>query len=103
MKKPRQSHEADYLYEDILHECEDLEFLNRFVDRLRETEYQILLIVCGHTKYGKVPIHMVKPILDKYWKTYKHIGHLKNITYVLNMALRKINTEKMYDKFKVLS
>lgn len=93
---------ADCLLEDILHECENLEFLNRFANKLRETEYRILLIVCGHTKHGKVPIHMVKPILDEYWRTYKNATHLKNIAYVLNVALKKINAEKMYDKFKNL-
>lgn len=89
--------------EDILTQCEDLEFLNQFAGSLRESEYRILLILCGHTRHGKVPLHMVKPILDEYWKTYKFKAHLKNINYILNIALKKISTQKMYQSFDIMS
>jgi hypothetical protein len=89
--------------EDVLQECENLEFLNKFSGILRETEYRILLIICGHTKHGKVPIHMVKPILDSYWHTYNYKAHLKNVGYIMNIALSKIRTANLYQSFNTIS
>lgn len=89
--------------EELLAQCEDLEFLNQFAGKLRESEYRILLILGGHTRHGKVPIHMVKPILDEYWNCYKYKAHLKNINYILNIALKKISTQKMYQSFDIVS
>lgn len=93
----------DYDFEKILSDCENLEYLNKFAGRLRESEYRILLILCGHTKHGKVPLSMVKPILDEYWQSYCYHSHLKNIAYVLNVALRKIHNEKIFQSFNTIS
>lgn len=93
----------DYNFEKILSDCENLEYLNKFAGRLRESEYRILLILCGHTKHGKVPLSMVKPILDEYWQSYRYHSHLKNIAYVLNVALRKIHNEKIFQSFNTIS
>lgn len=90
-------------YDAILTDCENLEYLNKFAGRLRESEYRILLILCGHTRHGKVPISMVKPILDEYWQSYRYHSHLKNIAYVLNVALRKIHNEKIFQAFQTNS
>lgn len=94
---------ANINYDDILTECEDLEYLNKFAGYLRETEYRILLIICGHTKHGKVPIACVKPILDEYWLSQGYQSHLNNIAYVLNAALRKIHNEKVFKLFNTIS
>ena len=93
----------DMQMDDILLACENLEYLNQFAGRLRETEYRILLIICGHTRHGKVPIHQVKPILDEYWHSVKCKVHLKNIHFVLNRAINKIKTEVIYLNFNTLS
>lgn len=89
--------------EDILTACENLEFLNQFAGRLRETEYRILLILCGHTRHGKVSLQQVKPILDEYWNSVEKRSHLKNIQYVLSRAINKIKTESIYLKMNTLS
>lgn len=96
-----QNFNEDYL--QILLQCENLEYLNQFSGFLRETEYRILLIVCGHTKYGKVPISQVKTILDEYWKTNNYRCHLKNVVYILNVALRKIQNERMFQSMNTIS
>lgn len=93
----------DVSLDEVLQECENLEFLNKFSGILRETEYRILLIICGHTKHGKVPMHMVKPILDSYWHIYSYKAHLKNISHVMNIALRKIRTASLYQSFNTFS
>lgn len=90
-------------FEKILKDCENLEYLNKFASNLREAEYRILLILCGHTKHGKVSLNMVKPILDEYWHSYNYKAHLKNIAYVLNVALRKIHNEKIFQAFNANS
>lgn len=90
-------------YDAILSDCENLEYLNKFAGKLREAEYRILLILCGHTKHGKVPLAMVKPILDSYWHSYKFKAHLKNIAYILHVALRKIHNEKIFQSFNTNS
>lgn len=88
---------------ELLEQCEDLAYLNRFAPYLRETEYRILLIVCGHTKHGKVPISQVKPILDEYWKATNYKCHLKNVAYILIVALRKIQNERMFQSINAIS
>jgi hypothetical protein len=90
-------------YTQILSHCENLEYLNQFSGFLRETEYRILLIVCGHTKHGKVPISQVKPILDEYWKAANYKCHLKNVAYILMVALRKIQNERMFQSMNAIS
>lgn len=85
--------------EDILTACEDLQYLNRFAGRLRETEYRILLILCGHTKYGKVTLDQVRPILNEYWQSLGKQSHLKNIPFVLNKAINKIKAQAFYLNF----
>ena len=86
-------------FEKLLDDCEDLEFLNKFSPYLRETEYRVLLLVCGHTKYGKVPIHRVGKVMKEYWDTYKYISHIKNYTFILQKALMKIEQEKILHGF----
>lgn len=93
----------DLQIDEILTACENLEFLNQFAGRLRETEYRILLILCGHTRYGKVNLQQVKPILDEYWESVQKKGHLKNIQFVLNRAINKIKAETFYLKMNTLS
>jgi galactokinase/mevalonate kinase-like predicted kinase len=88
---------------ELLEQCEDLAYLNIFAPYLRETEYRILLIVCGHTKHGKVPISQVKPILDEYWKATNYKCHLKNVAYILTVALRKIQNERMFQSMNAIS
>ena len=88
---------------ELLEQCEDLTYLNTFAPYLRETEYRILLIVCGHTKHGKVPISQVKPILDEYWKATNYKCHLKNVAYILTVALRKIQNERMFQSINAIS
>lgn len=90
-------------FESILKACEDLEYLNNFAGCLRESEYRILLILCGHTKHGKVPLCMAKPILDEYWHTHNHESHLKNIAHILNVAISKIHSEKVFRAFNANS
>jgi len=89
--------------DEILNNCENLEYLNRFAGILRESEYRILLILGGHTKYGKVAIKDVKPILDEYWKLYKFKAHLKNINYILNIALIKIRNANILQSMDIIS
>ncbi|MBU3682107.1 MAG: hypothetical protein FGM16_09235 [Flavobacterium sp.] len=90
-------------FDEILKACEDLEYLNKFAGCLRESEYRILLILCGHTRHGKVPLSMVKPILDEYWHSYNYRAHLKNIAHILNVALRKIYNERIFKSFNANS
>lgn len=85
--------------EEILTACENLEYLNRFAGRLREAEYRILLILCGHTKYGKVSLAQVRPILNEYWESLGKEAHLKNIPFVLGRAINKIKTQSLYLNF----
>lgn len=88
---------------ELLEQCEDLTYLNTFAPYLRETEYRILLLLCGHTRHGKVPISQVKPILDEYWKATNYKCHLKNVAYILTVALRKIQNEKMFQSMNAIS
>jgi len=86
-------------YEDILSKCEDLNYLNHFAEYLRETEYAILLLICGHTKYGRVPIHVVPSKLKDYWKSLGRPCHIKNVTFILNVALKKIAYHSLHVMF----
>lgn len=88
---------------ELLEQCEDLTYLNTFAPYLRETEYRILLLLCGHTRHGKVPISQVKPILDEYWKATNYKCHLKNVAYILTVALRKIQNERMFQSMNAIS
>lgn len=87
----------------LLEQCENLTYLNTFAPYLRETEYRILLLLCGHTRHGKVPISQVKPILDEYWKATNYKCHLKNVAYILTVALRKIQNERMFQSLNAIS
>lgn len=86
-------------YEDLLKQCENLEFLNQFAPYLRETEYRVLLLLCGHTKYGKVTFPQLKKIMRDYWHSYNYRSHIKNYSYIALTALKKIRQEKILHGF----
>lgn len=78
---------------ELLEKCQDLGFLNQFIDCLRETEYRALLVICGHTKYGKISASEIKIFMTDYWKTHDKPSHVKNYTYILHKALKKVAVE----------
>jgi cobalamin biosynthesis Co2+ chelatase CbiK len=86
-------------YEDLLKQCEDLEFLNQFAPYLRETEYRVLLLLCGHTRHGKVCFTQLKQVMRDYWHSYNYISHVKNYPYIALVALKKIKQEKILRGF----
>lgn len=77
-------------YENVLTQCEDLAFLNKFQRCLRETEYRILLIVCGHTRHGKQSLKDIKRLLTEYFNQYDKPTHVENFNYLIDNALKKI-------------
>lgn len=83
-------------YEDLLSQCEDLSFLNRYQTFLRETEYRILLILCGHTRHGKQRFSDVRRTLAEYFNQYGNPTHVQNIDYLVQNALRKILSAQMF-------
>lgn len=82
--------------DDLLKECEDLSYLNKFAPYLRETEYRVLLLICGHTRHGKVPIYEVTKKLEEYWRIYGNENHVKNISYLIVQALNNIQRAKLF-------
>lgn len=80
----------DIHLEKILENCKDLAYLNKYADYLRETEYRILLLVCGHTRHKFISIHSVCDYLEEYFDIYENQTHVKNITYLLDVALKKV-------------
>ena len=81
---------------DLIEQCEDLSYLNKFAPYLRETEYRILLLICGHTRHGKVPVYEVSNLLGEYWQIYGNKNHIKNITYLISQALNNIQRAKLF-------
>lgn len=82
--------------DDLLKQCEDLSYLNRYAPYLRETEYRILLLICGHTRHGKVPLEKVVNLLDEYWEIYDTKNHVKNIKYLVTQAIKNIQRGNLY-------
>lgn len=87
-------------FEEVIKNCEDLEYLNKFEPYLRETEYRLLLYVAGHTKHGKVPLNELADRLTEYWFNYGLPSHVKNTLFILNRAVQKINYQQVSDMFK---
>ena len=81
---------------ELLKQCEDLAYLNRFAPYLRETEYRILLLLCGHTRHGKVSIFEITKKLEEYWQIYGNENHVKNIPYLIRQALNNIQRAKLF-------
>jgi hypothetical protein len=82
--------------DELLTACEDLTYLNQFSPYLRETEYRILLLICGHTRHGKVPITEVEKLLNEYWEIYDSKNHVKNIKFLIMQALKSIQRGNLY-------
>lgn len=80
----------------LLEQCEDLTYLNTFAPYLRETEYRILLLICGHTRHGKVSIFEITKKLEEYWQIYGNKNHVKNIPYLIRQALNNIQRAKLF-------
>jgi hypothetical protein len=80
----------------LLTACEDLGYLNKFAPYLRETEYRILLLVCGHTRHGKVSLNEVEKLLSEYWEIYDSKNHVKNIKFLITQALKNIQRGNLY-------
>ena len=78
---------------EVLEKCQDLGFLNQFINCLRETEYRVLLIICGHTKHGQINPSQIKIFMSEYWQTLDKPSHVKNYTYILHQAIKKISME----------
>lgn len=91
----------DMHLEKILENCKDLAYLNKYANYLRETEYRILLIVCGHTRHKFISIHSVCDYLKEYFDVYENKTHVKNITYLLNVALKKVFAAQTYELLNV--
>lgn len=81
---------------DLIEQCEDLSYLNKFAPYLRETEYRILLLICGHTRHGKVSIFEITKKLEEYWQIYGNKNHVKNIPYLIKQALNNIQRAKLF-------
>ena len=77
-------------YDETLKKCEDLTFLNKYHIFSRETEYRILLILCGHTRHGKKYSHDITEVLKEYFNQYGNDTHVKNIHFLIEAALKKI-------------
>lgn len=82
--------------DELLKQCEDLTYLNTFAPYLRETEYRVLLLICGHTRHGKVSIHEITKNLEEYWQIYGNKNHIKNFSYIIKQALNNIQRAKLY-------
>lgn len=78
---------------EILEKCQDLGFLNQFINCLRETEYRVMLLICGHTKHGKTHPIQIKNIMKEYWNSFECPSHIKNYSYIINQAIKKISVE----------
>lgn len=81
---------------DLIEQCEDLSYLNKFAPYLRETEYRILLLICGHTRHGKVSVYEVTNLLGEYWEIYGNRNHIRNSTYLISKALNNIQRAKLF-------
>lgn len=78
---------------EVLEKCQDLGFLNQFTSCLREAEYRVMLLICGHTKYGKTHPIQIKNIMKEYWNSLECPSHIKDYSYIIHQAIKKISLE----------